>query len=98
MTFHPDIKEKEEYCLMGNNNLDVFLLNGIDGYVSMCGHTSTDTVMWGKDLYLDRPQKSIWRNNKGNVYLLDCGCGFGSGKLAGICIETGERFYSQKEQ
>ena len=22
MTFHPDIKEKEEYCLMGNNNLD----------------------------------------------------------------------------
>lgn len=98
MTFHPDIKEKEEYYLMGNNNLDAFLLNGIDGYVSMCGHTSTDTVMWGKDLYLDRPQKSIWRNNKGNVYLLDCGCGFGSGKLAGICIETGERFYSQKEQ
>lgn len=67
-------------------------------WLSQNKYKRTDTVMWGKDLYLDRPQKSIWRNNKGNVYLLDCGCGFGSGKLAGICIETGERFYSQKEQ
>lgn len=45
--------------------------------------------------YLDEERHSIWRNNKENVYLLDCGCGFAGGKLACICLETGECFYSR---
>ena len=66
-----------------------------DRYISMCGHTPTDSIVWKKDRrYLDEPGTSIWANDRRNVYLLDCGCGFGSGKLACICLETKERFYS----
>lgn len=48
-----------------------------------------------RDMYLDEDKKYIWKNEKGNVYLLDCGSGFASGRLACMCIETGERFYSR---
>lgn len=27
-------------------------------------------------------------------YMLDCGCGLQNGRLASICLENGERFYS----
>ena len=36
---------------------------------------------------------SFFRRNR-CIYLMDCGCGFRSGKLACMCIETGERFYT----
>lgn len=96
MTSYPELKERNSYYLMGNWEYDSFLLDGINGYISMCGHTPTANVIWKKheSCYLDGYKKSIWKNEKGNVYLLDCGCGFGSGKLACMCIETGERFYS----
>lgn len=29
-----------------------------------------------------------------SVSMMDCGCGLPNGRLAGICLETGERFYS----
>lgn len=48
--------------------------------------------------YLDEDKNSIWRNKKENVYLLDCGSGFKSGRLACFCIETQERFYSDVEE
>lgn len=62
----------------------------------MCGHTPTENVIWkhGNNVYLDEYKNSIWRNEKKNVYLLDCGSGFRSGRLACYCIETGERYYS----
>lgn len=90
-------QEKRDYYLMGNYKLDAFFLEGVEGYISMCGHTPTDNVIWktGNHTYLDEYKNSIWRNEKENVYLLDCGSGFKSGRLACLCIETGERYYSE---
>ena len=88
------VKEKAAYYLMGNYDYDSFLFDGIDGYISMCGHTPTENLPFRNDLYLDTAKSSIWCNERKNVYLLDCGSGFGMGKLACFCIETGERFYS----
>lgn len=96
MTSYPTVPEASEYYLMGNYDYDSFLLDGIEGYISMCGHTPTGNILWHKErnLYMDEYQKSIWHNPKENVYLFDCGCGFGTGRLACMCIETGERYYS----
>lgn len=95
MTSYPSISESNEYYLMGNYDYDAFLFDGIDGYISMCGHTPTGNVLWkDENLYLDEYQKSIWHNQKENVYLLDCGYGLPGGRLACICLETGERFYA----
>ena len=95
MTSYPSIPEPGTYYLMGNHSYEAFLYDGIEGYISMCGHTPTGNVLWkDKNLYMDEYQKSIWHNPKENVYLLDCGCGFGTGRLACMCIETGERYYS----
>ena len=85
---------KDEYYLEGNYNLDSFIFEGIEGYISMCGHTPTGNLTSRKDLYLDEAKESIWCNERKNVYLLDCGCGFSTGKLACLCIETGERYYA----
>lgn len=62
----------------------------------MCGHTPTGNLTSRKDLYLDEAKESIWCNERKNVYLLDCGCGFSTGKLACLCIETGERYYASQ--
>lgn len=96
MTSHPGIPQSLSYYLMGTYELDAFFLEGIEGFISFVGHTPTSNVMWkhGQGKYLDEDKQSIWTNNDGNVFLMDCGCGFGSGKLACMCIETGERFYS----
>lgn len=94
MTFHPRIKEKAECYLMGNYDYNSFLFDGVEGYISMCGHTPTGNLPFRNDLYLDTANNSIWCNEHKNVYLLDCGCGSGSGKLACLCIETGKRYYS----
>ena len=64
----------------------------------MCGHTPTENLPFRNDLYLDTAKSSIWCNERKNVYLLDCGSGFGMGKLACFCIETGERFYSSEQE
>lgn len=37
---------------------------------------------------------SVWQNEVGNLCMMDCGCGLSGGRLACICLETGERFYS----
>lgn len=97
MTSYVGVPQKRDYYLMGNYELDAFLLEGVEGYISMCGHTPTDNVIWktGNHTYLDEYKNSIWRNEKENVYLLDCGSGFKSGRLACLCIETGERYYSE---
>ena len=94
MTFQPGISVKDEYYLEGNYDYDFFSLDGIEGYISMCGHTPTGNLTSRKGLYLDEAKESIWCNESKNVYLLDCGCGFSTGKLACLCIETGERFYA----
>ncbi len=92
MTSYPSIPESSEYYLMGNYDYDSFLLDGIEGYISMCGHTPTGNILWkDKNLYLDEYQNSIWHNPKENVYLFDCGCGFSAGRLACMCIDIDVR-------
>lgn len=71
---------KPEDYLMGNFGYDDFLKQGVDGYISVCGHNDTGN---GK----------IWKNTKANVYVCDCGCGFADGKLGCLCLETKEEFY-----
>jgi len=95
MTSHPDVREEDRYYMRGTMDIDSFFFEGIDGYISMCGHTPTDSIVWKKDRrYLDEPGNSIWCNDRHNVYLLDCGCGFAGGRLACLCLETKERFYA----
>lgn len=96
MTSYPSIEEAKDYYLMGNWELDSFLLDGIEGYISLCGHTPTGNMIWKTDgMYLDDDKNSIWVNGKKNVFLIDCGSGFAGGRLACMCLETGERFYSK---
>ena len=99
MTSPLGVPQKRDYYMMGTYDYDIFLLEGIEGAISMCGHTPTDIIVWsqGNHKYLDEDKKSIWRNERENVYLLDCRCGFENGRLACICLETGERFYSDDE-
>lgn len=100
MTSHPGIPESLGYYLMGTAELEPFFLEGIEGFISFVGHTPSSNVIWkkGNHKYLDEDKNSIWRNEKENVYLLDCGSGFKSGRLACFCIETQERFYSDVEE
>ena len=75
--------------------MDDFFENGIDGYISFVGHTDTAYLNHSDyGTYLDGKGNSIWKNNKGNVYLLDCGSGIGNGMIACMCIETGKRYYA----
>lgn len=73
-----------------------FMLSGLQGnYIWIRGNHDQWLADYIKRYFsLDEYKYSIWVNKKENVYLLDCGCGFASGKLACICLESGERFYS----
>ena len=96
MTSFPSVWQPDDYYMMGNWEIDAFFLEGINGYVSVCGHTPTSNVLWkNQRTYPDGHTGSIWINEKQNVFLLDCGCGFAGGRLSCLCLETGERFYSR---
>ena len=68
------------YYLRGEGDFRSFLKHGIEDYISICGHSNPEGNV-------------IWRNYKGNVIICDCGCGFQSGRLGCLCIETGEEIY-----
>lgn len=76
----------DEYYLMGSyfsgaEAYEMFLSDGREGYISVCGH---DNIMGsGK----------IWKNKLKNVYMCVCGCGFKSGRLGCLCLETKEETY-----
>ena len=80
MTAVPGTEKSTAYHLMGSELDQLYLKNGIAHYISICGH---------------RPNADhlIWKNEKKNVYMIDCGCGFKSGRLGGLCLETKEEFY-----
>ena len=80
MTSKPEIHMEDDYYLMGNADADKFMEEGVHGYISMCGH---DNVGGNR----------IWKNVTGNVYMCDCGCGFRSGMLGCLCLETKEEIY-----
>ena len=71
----------DEYYVNGDEGYEMFLTAGKEGYISVCGHAN---IMGdGK----------IWKNKLGNVYMRDCGCGFKSGSLCCLCLETKEETY-----
>lgn len=80
MTSKPNEIQEDEYYLQGGNDFEEFLKNGIDGYISVCGHSNPTG-------------SQIWKNDIKNVILCDCGCGYRSGKLGCLCVETGEEIY-----
>lgn len=80
MTMKPSVVCADKAYLRGSDGFQNFLMNGVEGYISICGHSNPR----GSD---------IWRNSKGNVIICDCGCGFRSGSLGCLCLETGEEFY-----
>ena len=57
-----------------------FLQQGIDGFISICGHTNIGG-------------NHIWKNVSKNVYVCDCGCGYKNGRIGRLCLETKEEFY-----
>lgn len=81
MTMNPDTECSDTVYLRGSDDFQTFLLKGVEGYISICGHSNPG----GND---------IWRNSKGNVIICDCGSGFRSGRLGCICLETGEEIYA----
>ena len=72
-------QKSEDYYLTGEKVDDKFLQQGIIGYISICGHTNLGG-------------NYIWKNALKNVYVCDCGCGYTSGRLGCLCLETKEEF------
>lgn len=100
LTAPPQIERSDDYYLMaglvtgdGEDFYDDFLSQGIPGYISFCGHQHTGGFAPYPGIYCDADRPSVWHNEEGNVYMMDCGCGFVDGRLACYCLETGERFY-----
>jgi len=95
MTINPTNNTRDAgICLEGLSIMQEYWNSGVDGYVSLVGHHNSLYQRKNPNgKYLDRGTSSIWRNELGNVYMMDCGCGL-NGRLACICLETEERFYS----
>ena len=74
MTSAPEHIEDTCFYLMGNEMNTEYLCNGVEGYTSICGHRNT-------------VNHKIWKNEKGNLIMCDCGCGFIDGKLGCLCLE-----------
>lgn len=96
MTVNPANGERRaEVYLEGINTMDEYWSKGVEGYISLVGHhNSFFQCRNSLGSYLDEKTASIWKNDLGNLYMLDCGCGLPNGRLACLCLETGERFYS----
>lgn len=95
MTFDPALGEQvDSLYLEGLEHMGDYWRQGVKGYVSLVGHTDSSYQYNNPHgRYLDG-NHSIWVNDLENVYMLDCGCGLPNGRLACICLETGERFYA----
>ena len=65
----------------GRESYEMFLFNGREGYISICGQANI--IGNGR----------IWRNKLKIVYMCDCGCGFKDGRLGCLCLETKEEIY-----
>ena len=95
MTFDPSMGEREDKAyLEGLGDMKEYWEKGVGGYVSLVGHTDVQyQINNPQGRYLDEETNSIWLNCQENVYMVDCGCGLANGRLACICLETGERLY-----
>ena len=94
MTSDPGKREPSYHYLMGmSEKSEDFYRYGLEGYISVCGHTHTLKFKQYGGRYSDPSFQSIWRNDAGNVIMIDCGCGFRNGMLACLCLDTGEEYY-----
>lgn len=91
-TSSPDDVSDISYYVMGNGD-ESFFEKGIEGYTSICGHTDSSFMIKYQGEFSVPGEQSIWRNEKKNLVMMDCGCGFESGLLACLCLETEEEFY-----
>lgn len=93
MTCDPKEGKSLEFHTMGDAESDFYKM-GVQGFVSVCGHTETSFMKQygGRFSVDDKP--SIWRNDLENLIMIDCGCGFSSGRLACLCLETGQEYYA----
>lgn len=92
-TSNPSDKKDVLYYVTGGED-ETFYVNGIQGYTSICGHTDSSFMYKYGGKYSDPKSPSIWQNDLGNLIMMDCGCGYESGRLAALCLDTGEEFYS----
>ena len=81
---NPDYMDKTMYAVW--NRFDPFIENGFAGKNVICGHTPTI-------FFTDRKPMEVFIN--GNTVCMDCGCAFPDGRLACLCLETGEIVYSR---
>ena len=93
MTSYPSYIKEDTYYLMGDGTDDTFYVEGVEGYLSFCGHTSSSFFARYGGSYLDEELKSIWKNDKENVYMMDCGCGYADGRLACLCLDDMRSIY-----
>lgn len=96
MTFDPyGGKQEAGAYLEGLEEMKDYWQHGVEGYLSLVGHHDpTLPYMDQNGGYLDGGVTSVWKNKAGNLYLMDCGCGLPHGRLACMCLESGERFYA----
>ena len=92
MTSDPSVLKDDIYYLMGEGSDEEFYRSGIEGYVSFCGHSSSSFFSRYGGEYLDGPS-SIWRNERKNLYMMDCGCGYADGRLACLCLDDMRTVY-----
>lgn len=84
--------QEETLYLEGIEEMQEYWEHGVKGYVSLVGHHDSSYQHSNpKGRYLDEESSSIWLNEQENVYMMDCGCGLPNGRLASICLETGNR-------
>ena len=92
MTSDPRNVREDPYYLLGEDS-DCFYTNGIEGYISFCGHSSSSFYARYGGTFLGDTKDSIWKNDRENVYMMDCGCGYSDGKLACLCLDDMRSIY-----
>ena len=80
---NPDFPDVTTYAVW--NRFDPFAKNNYAGKTVICGHTPTI-------FFCHRTPMEIFK--AGNTICMDCGCAFPDGRLACLCLETGEIIYS----
>ena len=95
MTSLPGIEREPDYYLCGEGGGagDSFYKEGVPGYISVCGHLESGFFKEYGGNYLTPADHSVWKNDAGNLYMIDCGCGYRDGRLGCLCLETGECWY-----
>ena len=93
MTASPNEEKPSDYYIKGDDN-SRYHNEGINGYISLCGHTDSSCMRPFAGKFSDDTKPSIWKNENNNLFMMDCGCGFESGRLACICLESKEEYYA----